>query len=209
MNLPPAFTSITTTTEGTETLPDTTATWNIYMVRSQNNDATVLATDPEGDALAYSAFFLQDGMAFNPSTRTLSWNPPADSVGKMYYVKFRVTSASGGTDSFIGVIRVTPVPPIGGLAATRPALEPGELRDGPNPTSGEFALSTPAMEGVTARLSIFDLSGRRVAVVRGPACSRLLWRGRSDSGQQLPGGVYFYLLEIGSRRQRGRLVLVP
>ena len=50
------------------------------MVKSQNNDATVLASDPEGDALTYSAFFLQSslGMTFTPSTRTLSWYPPAE-----------------------------------------------------------------------------------------------------------------------------------
>ena len=51
-------------------------------------------TDPEADAITYSAYFLADGMSFSPSTHTLSWTPSAP-VGSTFYVKFAVTTPSG------------------------------------------------------------------------------------------------------------------
>src|SRR5262249_570659 len=42
---------------------------------------TVSATDPDGDALTYSASNLPAGATFDPDTRTFSWTPTYDQAG--------------------------------------------------------------------------------------------------------------------------------
>ena len=79
----------------------------------------------------------------------------------------------------------------------------GAVEPGPNPTRGRFSIGTTWMRGAEAELAIYDLNGRRVAVVRGPAGSRLEWNG---SGQ--PVGIYFYRLREGSNVSTGRVAVV-
>ena len=72
MNLPPRITQV-----GTQGVADTSATTpTINAVRGLPTTVQVLSTDPENDAITCSAYFLQDGMSFSPSTCTL----PPDSV---------------------------------------------------------------------------------------------------------------------------------
>ena len=52
---------------------------------------TVNATDPDGDALAYSASNLPDGATFNPHTQTFSWTPTFDQSGTHPDVHFAVS----------------------------------------------------------------------------------------------------------------------
>jgi hypothetical protein len=52
---------------------------------------TVNATDPDGDALAYSASNLPDGAAFDPDTRIFSWTPTHGQAGTYPDVHFEVS----------------------------------------------------------------------------------------------------------------------
>ena len=205
MSLPPQFTSITTSEDGPLAIADSAATMAITMSEGQPNQAVVAATDPEGDALTYNAYFLQPGMSFNPATRALQWVPPLGTAGKKFYVVFHVRTPSGGTDSFVAVITIVIVPNGPQSAAAR-AESPAP--EGPNPTTGRFGVATPLVRGVVAELSIYDLLGRRVTVVRGPAGSRLEWDGRAQSGRLAPGGVYLYHVDVAGTRQDGKLVLL-
>src|SRR5436309_2984564 len=69
---------------------------------------TITATDMESDPITYHASSgdgsseLPDGMTF--SGQTLSWSP---SVAGTRYVKFWVTTESGGTDAIIAEFVVT------------------------------------------------------------------------------------------------------
>ena len=80
--------------------------------------------------------------------------------------------------------------------------------DGPNPTSGRFAMSTAFFQGVSATLSVFDLTGRRVAMVHGKAGSRLVWEGKNFGGTLVAPGVYLYRSEVGLQRHEGKVVVV-
>jgi hypothetical protein len=55
---------------------------------------TVYATDPDGDALTYSASNLPSGATFTPSTRTFSWTPTSSQVGTYPNVRFTVSDGS-------------------------------------------------------------------------------------------------------------------
>jgi hypothetical protein len=62
--------------------------------------------------------------------------------------------------------------------------------------------------GETAHLTIFDITGRRVALVRGKAGDQLVWDGRTSLGVQAATGIYLWRLEVLQHRQEGKLVVV-
>jgi hypothetical protein len=199
MSLPPQFTQV-----GTQGVADSTATVLINVKVGLQSSITVSASDPESDALTYAAYFLQAGMTFDAPARTLTWTPPGP-VGKTYVVKFLVTTASGGTDAILALL--TTVSALGPSAA-RPAGEAYVAKAWPNPTHEGLTLTTPTRPGATVELTVFDLGGRRVATIRGPASGTVIWNGISADGRPAKGGLYLYRLEIGTERHEGKFALV-
>ena len=55
---------------------------------------TISASDPDGDALTYSASNLPQGASFSPATRTFSWTPTNDQAGVYPNVRFQVSDGS-------------------------------------------------------------------------------------------------------------------
>ncbi|OGF16538.1 MAG: hypothetical protein A2W00_13295 [Candidatus Eisenbacteria bacterium RBG_16_71_46] len=205
MSEPPRITQV-----GTQSVVDSTAKVSISAARGLPTTVQVLATDPEGDPITCSAHFLQDGMSFDPATCTLSWTPSVP-VGTTLYVKFQVVTdtwpkENGGSDQIIAAFNV--------VSALRPqAAAPGAASDaavaeGPNPTRGAFALATPFVQGAVASLIVSDLAGRRVASVRGPSGSRLVWEGRDGAGRPVPPGIYLYRMEVDRQRREGKIVMM-
>jgi hypothetical protein len=203
MDKPPVFTNVG------GAIADTTPVVNKSATAGVQLSFTVAATDAEGDDLTYTAFFLQDGMTFTPSTRTFLWTPSTSSCGKTFYVKFGVTEASGGVDA---VITKFSVASCFGRAPDAQAARDATVREitikGPNPTRGMFAVSTPVVLGVMGRLTIFDLSGRRIALVQAPAGVDVIWRGTDSAGRSVPPGIYLYRLDFGTQRRDGRVAVV-
>jgi len=207
MSSPPRITQV-----GTQSVNDTTSKVAINAQQGQTTTVVVTATDSESDPITCAAFFLQDGMSFDPATCTLAWVPSAP-VGTKFYVKFQASTntwpkASGGTDAILAEFTVTAP---GLLSAGRVGPEEASTvksADGANPTRGRFTLTTPFAPGVTANVAIFDLSGRRLAVLKGPSGSPLVWEGRDDGGSLVPTGVYLYRMEAGRYRYEGKIVVV-
>jgi hypothetical protein len=83
---------------------------------------TVEATDPDGDALTYSASGLPAGASFDPATREFSWTPDYTQAGE-YTVTFTASdgtksySLSGSKDVTITVRDVTVAEQLSGLQA--------------------------------------------------------------------------------------------
>jgi len=57
------------------------------------------------------------------------------------------------------------------------------------------------------RLVVFDVSGREVAVVRGPSGTQLVWEGKNERRIPVPPGVYLYRMEAGHHRREGKIVV--
>ena len=75
----------------------------------------------------------------------------------------------------------------------------------------DFLLALNAAQttgGAVAELAVFDLSGRRIALVKGRAGSRLVWNGETGAGTRVPSGVYLYRLTVGDYQKTGRVLHV-
>jgi parallel beta-helix repeat protein len=83
----------------------------------------------------------------------------------------------------------------------------------PNPFNPATAISyqVPAPGG-RVRLSIYDLSGRKVRTLvdehRAAGRHAAVWQGRDDRGRELGSGVYFYRLEIGADVFQRKMVML-
>jgi hypothetical protein len=201
MNSPPRFISVTATGAGTQTIPDTATTMNFTFDPHATSTITVDAIDPESDPLTYLASFLQNWMDWDPVTRTLTGTPTPFAYGKTFHVKFWVVSPSGGADAFIAIIKVAPT---FGTAA-RQSVEGAKPLPAPQ---GMLAVRAPDSPAGVATLSIFDISGRRVARIRGRGGEVLVWDGAGPAGGRVQTGIYLWRLEAGAHRSQGRLAVV-
>jgi hypothetical protein len=92
---------------------------------------------------------------------------------------------------------------IGGLR-----LEPGA----PNPFASATRLAYSLPRPGRMRLAVFDVSGRRVAVLadglQDAGRHVLTWDGRDEGRSKLAAGVYFARLEFDGRVEGRKLILV-
>ena len=56
-------------------------------------------------------------------------------------------------------------------------------------------------------LTIFDVAGRQIVIVRGRGGDRLTWNGQLN-GLPVSEGIYMYRLEVGMERQDGKFVVL-
>jgi len=83
----------------------------------------------------------------------------------------------------------------------------------PNPISshGTIGLRVPAPGG-QVRLSVFDVSGRRIRSLArrhfGPGHHELIWLGKDDNGRAVTSGVYLVTMEAPGFRQSREIVLL-
>jgi glucose/arabinose dehydrogenase len=135
---------------------------------------------------------------------TTEWLVGAD--GSLYWLKMFDLSQLPGTGSF-GRIRYTGPPvsvPAGPLAAHI-------LGAVPNPFRGQVEITWRLPQPMPLEIGIFDLSGRRVRLIRQPARGlegQALWDGRDDRGASLAAGVYVARIEGLGDSNWSRLVLI-
>ena len=103
---------------------------------------------------------------------------------------------------------VVEVPP----AVSRP-LRATLLPNTPNPFNPTTVIGYELSRPAVLCLRIYDASGRRITELVGPTHHRkgrhaATWHGQDSRGRNVPSGVYFCRLEIGSWNQTRRLVLV-
>ena len=83
----------------------------------------------------------------------------------------------------------------------------------PNPFSGQTQIryTLPGSEAVW--LTLYDVRGRAVRHLalgerRGEGEGTAVWDGRDDAGRDLPSGVYFYKLRVGSMERTRKAILL-
>ncbi len=107
------------------------------------------------------------------------------------------------------VLAVNPVVPTA-VDAFMPQRLP--VRAAPNPTRDGTRLTFSLPEAAGVRLSIYDVSGRRLATLldgaRAAGSHSVNWDGRDSSGKRVAPGIYFARLNDGKRITSGKLVMI-
>ena len=90
--------------------------------------------------------------------------------------------------------------------------EPTIISSWPNPTSGRSTLSFRLTSTGSARLTVYDIRGRRVRDLvtdRLPTgTNSIQWDGKDNTGQPVSAGVYFYQLVTGGKSYSQKIVLL-
>lgn len=112
------------------------------------------------------------------------------------------------------VLHVVATPTTATSAEGIPGFTDGIRPGGANPFRGDAPLFVNLAGPARVEVAIFDLQGRsvrRLAAGRWmPAgTSRLVWDGRSDSGQATRGGLYFARATIAGKRYVAKVIRIP
>jgi hypothetical protein len=127
---------------------------------------------------------------------------PAAGVTRAWYLE--VTARHEQPERRASTARSIPVAPATAFAFDRAR---------PNPTTGRttFEFATPV--ACDARLELFDLLGRRVAVAHdapvGPGRHAIEWNGADASGARVRAGLYVCRLHAGAHWAEKKLLIVP
>ncbi|HKW12857.1 MAG TPA: T9SS type A sorting domain-containing protein [Candidatus Krumholzibacteria bacterium] len=119
----------------------------------------------------------------------------------------------GGIDESWAIdnVKVSVSSTVSGVGDTPAASAITLLPNSPNPFSDvtRFRMNTPGAG--SAHVDVFDISGRRVAEHVVPATGGmqdLYFDGRDTKGNQLPSGVYFYRLTVGTQSRTQKFVIM-
>ncbi|HKQ59331.1 MAG TPA: hypothetical protein VJY35_15820 [Candidatus Eisenbacteria bacterium] len=120
--------------------------------------------------------------------------------------RYHLNEIRGAVDSLVTQVIGVPAPPV--AAGLR-------LTSLPNPARGSAVVELAIPEGrdTDARVSVFDLRGRRVATLRDgiahPGVHRIAWRHEDASGAPLPPGIYLIRADVGGAPIVHRAVVLP
>jgi hypothetical protein len=137
-------------------------------------------------------------------TLTLDYAPggPADSAAPGWYLL-------AGRGLLAGATRAR-------RAAATTAARPLQFAlhtNQPNPFAARTTIRFDLPVGAMVRLEVFDVAGRRVALLANhyfpPGYQAVEWDRQTSSGLTAGSGVYFYRLEAGPWRDRRKLVILP
>jgi len=142
------------------------------------------------------------------ATGTFSWNPTSADSGN-YDVDFMASNCAN-SPTRTTVIHVIGIPT--GVEDDQRTLTNSVSANRPNPFQLSTALEYTLSHEGAVHISIYSVSGRRVRSLfqgRLPAGPhRIVWDGKDESGDPMPSGVYWCLLEAGSLRASRRMALI-
>jgi hypothetical protein len=124
-------------------------------------------------------------------------DPDAPAAAATYWFEERTT---GGGSTMLGPVSLAPP---SGLALTL-------AQNRPNPFAGSTRIAYRVPVEGTVDLAVFDVAGRRVAVLLHdrvpPGAYEASWDGRDDRGQLAASGIYFYRLRTPAGTLTRKLV---
>lgn len=104
--------------------------------------------------------------------------------------------------------------PVTSVASPEPASPESFLlhQNHPNPFNAGTQIRYQLPNRTRVRLSVYNLRGQRVATlvdgVQSAGAHTVAWDGRDAGGEDLPSGIYLYVLTAGDRRVARKLVLL-
>ncbi|MBP6875654.1 MAG: hypothetical protein KBD56_06250 [Candidatus Eisenbacteria bacterium] len=176
------------------------------------------STDLDGDDLTYGFRIYTDAQLTQPfasvidvpeGAGTTSWTVSAALPNGTYYWRAFADDGSEWGPCMEAVRFI--VESSQGIAERDRALGLRVIGTAPSPAPGWTAVRFEANAEGWVHGRIFDLSGRLVRTLDA-RCSAgtqdLLWDGRNDAGDPVPGGMYLYRFGEGRAEQTGRIVML-
>jgi len=180
---------------------------------------TVSNMGPEGSLLTFAISLTPAGL--NP---WLQADPESGEVPAGQAMEVTLTIDSHGLATGTHVVRVT-FSSNGGRAAVPVTLHVTDFSGvadrldvsklslapaSPNPFGAATAIAFALPQGSSARLGVYDLSGRLVRTLAAgnleAGIHRYTWDGADDQGHAVPGGVYMYRLAADGRQLTGKVM---
>jgi hypothetical protein len=173
-----------------------------------NWDVSTVAFDPTDGAWLWEAHF-DPGDGRYDEGRALAVGPEGG-----LYVTGYCESLTSGTD--LVALRYVPDDPTDvdpGPPAAATASSRLRITAHPNPFVHRLSLVVDVEQGAPARLAVYDVAGRRAALLHqgalSPGTHRIEWDGRGDSGGILGAGVYLVRLESAGATAVRKIVWRP
>ncbi len=162
------------------------ASREVRLVRERRGESLVLATRRVQDA-GEGTFVVNDLDPGAADRFRLEWgNPPGLSSREV-----QIGSAPGGPETLLPEV-------------------PSVVR---REAGAWITYRVPGAAPARVRLAVFDVEGRRVALLadglEGPGERRALWAGFGEGRRPAAGGVYFVHIRVGGRTETRRVVLMP
>jgi len=182
---------------------------NVYVIDTSDWSTTAIPLDSNADPRDVDILDA-DGYAFVTGGVLLS------SVTKVYVIQLSDNTLKdsftlvGGTNA--NVIAVQPQMTSSGTGVVDGHLTGLDLACFPNPFNPKTVLSYHLSAASDVRLAVYDVSGRRIAVLdagpRDAGDHEVVWFGRDDAGHAVATGVYFVRLSTELGEESAKAVLL-
>ena len=181
----------------------------VSMTLTDHATVTATITDPQSGV----AIARHDAGTLGAGRRTITFDE-SDFLSSWDKGEYRMTIEASSTYDKSRVHEMDM--PVVMKSSGSPSL-PGRLTllgNAPNPFNPTTMIrfTVPAGPSRSYSVRVFDVQGR---LVRELASGRIdsgyqqvLWDGRSDGGQTVGSGIYFYRVEVGAEKQTGKMVLL-
>ena len=157
-------------------------------------DVATVAFDPTDGALLWERLF-DAGEGRTDEGRALAVAP----TGDVYVTGYCDLATSGSDLLALRYILADPTAAVPGPHAGASASSRLRVAAHPNPFPRDLSLTFDLARSAPTRLAIYDITGRRVALLHegalSPGAHRIEWDGRDDAGRSIGPGVYLVRLE--------------
>jgi hypothetical protein len=171
-----------------------TITWTLAQAGENLTCSVLRAEDQDGEYRELAApGIARDGMAF-------TFNDAGFDPGTAYRYRVDVSDSEGRKVLFETSLIVTPALPL--------SLD----QNFPNPFNPSTTISYYLPEDAPVTLSVYDVSGRRIADLVGKAEKKgrysVTWDGSDGTGGSVASGIYFYRLTAGKETVSKKMILL-
>ncbi len=179
---------------------------------AESPDLTSVATEEEHPRAVPNKTAATNGFtfAFTASFEMFSHAQEADCVMQAVLMRMGVgiPSPKNPASCVIDVnVGDSTLPPVSSAILGRPR---------PNPFNPAVSIPVSIPAGVTASVEVFDVSGRRILVLRDEITGGaedlrneiLSWDGKDETGKEAPSGIYFIRLSTDREKTAAKVVLI-
>ncbi len=173
---------------------------NVHIINTSDWSVTILALDAGADPRDVDILD-SEHWAFVAGGKTTATNPVY--VVDLLADTLKSTIDVPASNANVIAVQAQMTSAMTGIPGPGPAAAALRLECYPNPFNPKMTIRYHLPETASVEVAVYDVSGRRVAVLdageRSAGDHELFWDGVNDAGSRVATGVYFVRLEAGAR----------